>query len=287
MNILRRLNRESAEHVLGVVLANLPMLTRNCQPQHQNTLNIIWPTADDILAHASPQLLVHFASKLLPHLVVKKTLDTDHEPSVGAEKDSCEVTPVLASKFGISVIVGLLVRGEQVYSEMIQHEEWQEFLSRVIALLANIHNPNLITDTLVRDSGSGDTASCSSRPSTGPSMVVLGRGQSLSSLTKQRLLAAETLGNNLGRLTPPLPLTAVSGVCISKQPGVHLARCTEQMHSDTLAAAQSTLQRLELNPNTIGGVEVVTITATPTASASNKQQPQATNQMNLGSVPVL
>lgn len=263
---MNRLGPDASESVLKVVLTNLPQLTRNSQPQYQNTLNILWPIADKILANASTTLLVQFASIVLPHL----SQNTQESDSSGTHKDSKEQsdgTPVLASKFGISVIVGLLVRGEQEYSEMIKHHDWQEFLSRVIDLLANIPNPSLITDTLVRDSGSG-----SGKSSTGtPPVVVLSRGQSLSSLTKQRSVAT------VGRLTPPLPMIAVTAGngCNISQPSAHLARCTEQAHSEALAAAQSTLQRLEITPEPlkIRGVEVVTISADNADTAINRNTP--------------
>lgn len=289
-NLVARLGPTAGETVLGVVLTHLPQLTRNSQPQYQNTLNILWPTADNMLANASPQLLLALASNLLPHLQDTQKAKTSSEGDVVVEVSCSEgkdadLIPVLASKFGISVIVGLLLRGEQVYQEIIKYEAWQEFLSRVISVLASVQNPHL-TNTLVRDGGVDEaskhpTVSTSTSKKPPAPVVVLSRGQSLSSLTKQRGIAGNlassiptstAMGSVAGGrcLTPPLPLVAVTAsnmtagemgptttTSVLQQPSAHLARCTEQVQSGALAAAQSALQRLDITTTTSASVNNV------------------------------
>ncbi|KAF2364439.1 Topoisomerase II-associated protein PAT1 [Trinorchestia longiramus] len=213
----RRLGKEAALQAMEVVLSNLPYLTLHSQPQFQNTLYILWPMADELLQTGTQDILLRFAKGLLPYLRSSKTEKESRKEEGSAKnmsnnKDGNEVSPVLESKFSISFMVGVLVQGESAHQkvEMNQHEEWREFVSSVSSVMSSVRDPAIITDTLVRDGGvvnaerpnkqsrcvvattnTGVASTCTAPTTTttataSPSVVVLSRGQTLSSLNRQR-----------------------------------------------------------------------------------------------------
>ena len=220
--LVERLGPNAAEKMLTETLTNLPKLTLNSEPDQRYTLNILWPAADKLLASASAEVLVNLATALIPHLSKEKS-----------GKD-ISLDPILSSKFGISVVVGMLVQGERIHSDVTKHPIWQDFLAKVISLFGGINDYKPITNTLVRDGAEGKVAK------TTPSVTVLSRGQSLSSLKLRQNNSGPGPAN--GRLTPPFPLANPLQTAL---PGAHLARCTEIVKSDQLAAAQNTLRNLE------------------------------------------
>lgn len=219
-----RLGAAATKDMVKTVLANLPKLTSSMPVTNTgHSLNLLWPVTDRLLADASSELLFELAEALLPHL----------EKTPGNETD--QMNPILSTKFGITVVMGLLVCGEHIHTEVITHKIWQTFLSKVISLLGNIPNWGKITGILVRDNEDNALVSSSPTSMPAPAVTVLSRGQSLSSLKQQNAQSTST--------TPTL--AAVSAAATpTPQPSAHLARCTQEIQSSTLAAAQSALEKL-------------------------------------------
>ena len=209
-NLMHRLPYPMALDGFRFVLDNLRQLSVSSESGNHNTLDRIWPVADRILANADTDTLIDHATRIMPYL------------ETPADSKTCKLPMLLSTKFGVTVLLALLVKGEQDHERVSNSAAWQGLLSRAIQVLAALPVPKASGEA--RDEAK---------------VTVLGRGQSLSSVL--RPVKEE------GGLSAPLPLIVVSGGR-EVAPAQHLARCSDHAHSSSLAAAQAALSRLEITP---------------------------------------
>jgi len=203
-NLLLRLPYLRALHGFRFVLDNLSSLTHSSDSNNHNTLDRLWPVADKIISNADADALIDYASRLSPYLEAPKDGKAGGLPML------------LSTKFGLTVFVALLIKGEQQHERVVGSAAWQRFLAAAIQAVAQTQPPEAAE----------------------PKVKVLGRGQSLSSVLRP---AEAGLGATL-------PLLAVAGGREPPDPSLHLARCSAHAQSRSLQAAQRALQRLQLAP---------------------------------------
>ncbi|CAL4173449.1 unnamed protein product, partial [Meganyctiphanes norvegica] len=118
--LMRWLGENECEQLVVCVCQNLSVVAK--RDTHDQYLVNFWPAADRLLSTSNSQRLMLLAQALLltPHQGHKSNLQH-----------------ALNNKFGMSLVVGLLVRGEELHSELEKQTLWQEFLASTIMALTD------------------------------------------------------------------------------------------------------------------------------------------------------
>lgn len=120
--LLGWLGEGDQEQLVVTVLQNMALLSR--KDAHDQLLALLWPATDRMVATAAPNRLLELAAAF------------NNNSSTQASTQRTNLAAALYSKYGVSLVLALLVRGEQVFAMLVESNVWQEFLSAIISALA-------------------------------------------------------------------------------------------------------------------------------------------------------
>lgn len=112
------------ERLVVTVLQNMTLLAR--KDAHDQQLALLWPATDRLVASAAPPRLLELAAAFI----------NNSSSSSVASPQRNNLSAALYNKYGVSLVLALLVRGEQVHAVLVESSVWQEFLSALITALA-------------------------------------------------------------------------------------------------------------------------------------------------------
>ncbi|KAG0722138.1 Protein PAT1 1 [Chionoecetes opilio] len=180
------------EGLVGAVLQNMALLAR--KDAHDQQLALLWPATDRLVASASATRLLGLAAAF------------NNNALAPAPSQRTNLAAALYSKYGVSLVLALLVRGEQLHAMLLDSPVWQDFLGAIIAALA--------------------TSACSPP----------GEG------AVPKATAASATDGNKNEMAAALPSVALAASPC--RPGQHLARCGK-VEAALLKAAQEKMAQLE------------------------------------------
>lgn len=120
--LLGWLGEGDQEHLVVTLLQNMTLLSR--KDAHDQHLALLWPATDRLVATAAPNRLLELAAAF------------NNNSSAQASSQKTNLAAALYNKYGVSLVLALLVRGEQVHAMLVDSNVWQEFLSAIITALA-------------------------------------------------------------------------------------------------------------------------------------------------------
>nr|XP_045587866.1 protein PAT1 homolog 1-like isoform X2 [Procambarus clarkii] len=168
------LGESEHEKLVMNILQNMPLLAK--KDAHDQHLALFWPITDRLVASSSHDRMIDLAAAL---------------NTQGTTPHKTNLASALCNKYGVSLIMALLVRGEHLQSTLGGCDEWQELLLAVINGLATV------SDTTLKTSSDGSKAS-TEIPQALPSVALAASpyrpGQHLARCTKaepQRLKASQ------------------------------------------------------------------------------------------------
>ncbi|KAK8387471.1 hypothetical protein O3P69_018196 [Scylla paramamosain] len=190
--LLGWLGEGDQEHLVVTLLQNMTLLSR--KDAHDQHLALLWPATDRLVATAAPNRLLELAAAF------------NNNSSAQVPSQKTNLAAALYNKYGVSLVLALLVRGEQVHAMLVDSNVWQEFLSAIITALAT-------TSSSPANEGAIPKTTTSS--------------------------SADSNKNEMAAALPSVALAA--SPC---RPGQHLARCVG-VEASLLKAAQDKMAQME------------------------------------------
>lgn len=130
--LLMWLDESAYTKLVFTILQNMPMLTK--KDTHDQFLTLFWPITDRLIASANDGILLEIADILVPR-------------GCGEAPQKTNLVSALYNKYGVSLILALMVRGEQLAYDFIgcgfwQEYRWQNFLEGIVNALVSLPDPN-------------------------------------------------------------------------------------------------------------------------------------------------
>lgn len=119
--LLMWLDESAHVKLVLALLQNMTLLTK--RDVHDQYLALFWPITDRLVASCSHEILLEFANALLAQ---------------GGSTQKANLSSALYSKYGASLILAMMVRGEQVSSDLEGCDAWQEFLAAIVGILSSL-----------------------------------------------------------------------------------------------------------------------------------------------------
>ncbi|KAK4315882.1 hypothetical protein Pmani_012907 [Petrolisthes manimaculis] len=130
--VIRWLGEEECVKLVRTVLQNMPLLVK--KDVHDQHLALFWPMTDRLAAAATHVRLLELAVAL--------TSSTSQSSQISTQKTN--LATALSNKYGVSLVLAMMVRGEQLQASLAESEVWQEFLASVVAALTS---PTSLSDS--------------------------------------------------------------------------------------------------------------------------------------------
>lgn len=121
VRLLNWLGPNECEKVVMTILQNMTLLSK--RDTHDHHLELFWPITDHLIDLAVHQQLLEFASALIAQ---------------GGGPQKANLVSALYNKYGVSLLMALMVRGESLLANLEDSPEWQEFLLAIITGLVAV-----------------------------------------------------------------------------------------------------------------------------------------------------
>lgn len=177
------------------ILQNMPLLTK--RDVYDQNLALFWPITDRLIASSSQDPLLEFAKALLVQ---------------GGASQKANLISALYNKYGVSLILALMVRGEHLSAEIEGCAVWQDLLAAIINALASLPdstNKPSSTDTIKSSSTelpqalpSVALAASPFRPSSHLSKCSVGLDRQLVKSSQERMMLLEVMHSKSSTQSP-------------------------------------------------------------------------------------
>ncbi|KAK7065222.1 hypothetical protein SK128_006936 [Halocaridina rubra] len=118
--LLMWLDETAHTKLVLTLFQNMLLLTK--RDVHDQYLALFWPLTDRLIASSNHNLLLEIAKALLAQ---------------GGATQKANISSALYSKYGVSLILAMMVRGEQLSSDIEKYDVWQDLLAAVIGILSS------------------------------------------------------------------------------------------------------------------------------------------------------